>query len=438
MMVDMVALKLLLFYLRNQAEASLQHPICGGSSTQGERNLDTQNVKGRRVELAPIDYGFSREGSHAITLLYYFEQRQSFERLYASLATTLDRFYPLKGRLTAEADHRWSIVESTESPLGAAKFVESELQTMPDLDDLAAIQKLAVSVDTRMGSSLAAFALIHLPVGSLLSVSLNHGAVDGYAYFFFLMSWAAENRGTRLPDPNHERALLNFGTHSIREASARDILQESQAVALPATRFDARLERVRYEQLTLTNAFVKTETEQASRELGTKLSRNDVLTAWLWKRCTAQWNHPGDKLSVICAVDARRWLEELTPLYFGNASFAATVRLSYDEVISSSVATLAAQIRSSVESIDRATLESDLRRWEALRARGWYENDNPLSSRAWHPDTGILVTNMTRIPLEQVDFGGGVPAQLYAVGARRVVVMMSCSHGYRVLIGHPA
>jgi hypothetical protein len=42
---------------------------------------------------------------------------------------------------------------------------------------------------------------------------------------------------------------------------------------------------------------------------------------------------------VTCAIDARRFLPELTPLYFGNASFGAVLRLPDDEVVESHVGT---------------------------------------------------------------------------------------------------
>jgi hypothetical protein len=66
--------------------------------------------------------------------------------------------------------------------------------------------QFAAVVDTTIGKPLARFELIHLPQGSLLSVSMSHSITDGYGYFFFLMSWAATARGASLPEPSHERA----------------------------------------------------------------------------------------------------------------------------------------------------------------------------------------------------------------------------------------
>jgi hypothetical protein len=85
---------------------------------------------GRILRVAPVDYPFSREGTHPITFVYYFEQRQDFRSLREALATTLDGFYPVKGRLVEEGDELF-VVESLESELGAATFEESELAEMP-------------------------------------------------------------------------------------------------------------------------------------------------------------------------------------------------------------------------------------------------------------------------------------------------------------------
>jgi hypothetical protein len=87
--------------------------------------------------------------------------------------------------------------------------------------------------------------------------------------------------------------------------------------------------------------------------------------------------------------------------------------------------------------MDREAAERTMRWMADLRSRGWYRPRAELVARAWHPDTGFLVTNLTRMPLDQVDFGSGVPKHFYPIGGARVAVLMAAPNGVRVLVGHP-
>jgi hypothetical protein len=388
------------------------------------------------MTLAPVDYGFYQEGRHPITIVYYFEERQDFTTLRESLAATLQRFFPLKGRLVLEAGNRLIIEEDTAGPLGAATFEESEVTEMPDLRDFASMLKFAMPVDCRIDRPLARLCLIHLPLGSLLSVSISHGVTDGRGYFLFLMSWAAANRGVSLPEANHDRRVLDLGTCG-EELSDERLLLRMQSFVLPAARFDAHREEIAFEELLLPAALVKAEVERAQATVGARLSRNDVLAAWLWKRYVERWNQPGEEVSVTCAVDARRLMEELTPLYFGNATFSAIVRAPYERVVESSVGALAMGIQSGVETIDRRFVEDRLRCMEEVRARGWFNPGSAFGLRGWHPDSGLLVTNLSRIPLDQVDFGAGVPKFFYPLGGARAAAIMSAPDGVRIVVGLP-
>jgi hypothetical protein len=118
-----------------------------------------------------------------------------------SLALTLERFFPLKGRLVHEPGNALAIQEDIGSPLGAASFEESSVLEMPDLNDYAAMPKFAAPVDCRIGESLAKLRLIQVPQGSLLSASISHGVADGFGYFFFLMSWRQRTEAPHCPSP---------------------------------------------------------------------------------------------------------------------------------------------------------------------------------------------------------------------------------------------
>jgi hypothetical protein len=165
----------------------------------------------RSLRLSPADYPFYRPGCHPITIVYYFEQRQNAGKLRAALAPTLQRFFPLKGRLSHDAEARPSIEEDLSSGLGAAVFEECAIDEVPDLQNHVGMLRFASPVDTRLQAPLLRLRLIQLPCGSWLSASISHAVADGFGYFFFLMSWAAAARGAALPDPSHNRAALNFG-----------------------------------------------------------------------------------------------------------------------------------------------------------------------------------------------------------------------------------
>jgi hypothetical protein len=389
----------------------------------------------RTIALAPFDYVFFGKGRHPMTIAFYFEQRQDFASLKAGLARALEHFYPLKGSLRSDGKGNIHIVEDISSPFGLVSFEETAPENSPELEDLAAMVLLTDPVIHELEQSLLNLRLVQLPRGSLLSASMSHGAADGFGYFFFLMSWAALTRGQGLPPPYLRREALDFGIDDDVDISNDTIFRKSGYWPLATEHFQAHCEKVTYDDIFISDAFLKAQIAEAQSAGFPDLSRNDVLTAYLFKKYASKWHAPEEHITVNTAVDYRRLFPEITPVYFGNAVCGAPLEILCREVLDSSLGALAQKIRTRIAAVDRASVQRAVRCVAGLRARGWFTETAEQGLRGWHPDSTLLVTNLSRVPLAQLDFGGGPPTRLYPRGGSRSTAVFAADGGVRALVG---
>ena len=86
--------------------------------------------------------------------------------------------------------------------------------------------------------------------------------------------------------------------------------------------------------------------------------------------------------------------------YFGNAVSLATTALSFEELNSVSLSDLAIKIRNNVKNVDRKRIETNLSCLTTLRNQ---QNLNIFENiHVMHPETGLLVTNLSRLPVPEI------------------------------------
>ena len=355
-----------------------------------------------RTPLSPIDYTFLGESAYPIEFLFKFQGRLDCEAMRRSLERVLADFPPVASLLKKTGSSTFAFETSPH----ACPFTVVETEADPDLQGPAAYDLLD-PVSTVAGQPLARFELTLGPVLSVLGVSLSHAIVDGYSCFYFLSAWAAACRGESYRSPVHERSLLTPADLPEMDLS-EEAIREGTGWSLAGERNAPARESLCWTRLVFSNETLKADAAQASDATGMRISVNDALVVRLWKRFAFEWPGSGERRFLSIPVDFRRVYPEIDLRYFGNAVRGVTLSRTRSELESESCAGLAAAVHRAVASVKADTVLHSLRQLEALRRA---EGPEALSRlHVAHPEAGLLVTNLSRVPVARLDFGSGAPS----------------------------
>jgi hypothetical protein len=258
--------------------------------------------------------------------------------------------------------------------------------------------------------------LTQTPEGSVLAVSISHALVDGFSFFLAMSKWAALTRGEQVSSPPMQRLL--HAPESMVEAAMAGL--DEQSVLAKTGMFWAEPRPAvdvlpRQERLHLSSAAIADLLADAQRPVDRKLSQNDVLTAWLWRTYGAQmWSGESNPdVYMSCPVDLRRQLGDENKSAFGCTISAATTRATRRELMHAQLGQLALRIQHSVKEVFATNYAERVASLDAVRRVHGLRGSHSIHLR--HPQRGMLVTNMSRLPLEQLDFGFGAPTTLRLV-----------------------
>ncbi|MFZ5480493.1 MAG: acyltransferase [Myxococcota bacterium] len=106
-------------------------------------------------------------------------------------------------------------------------------------------------------------------------------------------------------------------------------------------------------------------------------------------------------------MDLRGRLPGLSPAYFGNAVALVSLALDRDALDVAPVALLARQIHLAVARYDAARARAAVGAAAAFGATHAWDEVHLVDPRG-----GVLVSNLARAPLAQLDFGAGPPAAI--------------------------
>jgi hypothetical protein len=107
---------------------------------------------------------------------------------------------------------------------------------------------------------------------------------------------------------------------------------------------------------------------------------------------------------VTIPIDVRNRVNEYGRKFFGNGIWLHTFKLRRNDVESAPLKDLAARIRASMPVVSSETYADYLAGIEGIITRGETEELRPFA-----PEQGCLVTNLSRLPSDKLDFGGGAP-----------------------------
>jgi hypothetical protein len=344
--------------------------------------------------LSPVDHLFLGPGAQPITFAMSYASALDPEELRTGLERTLETFPLVSCRLAREGGTDLVFRRADTAPV--FEVHDSDRPFDPD----AGTSPYITPVRSVEGSPLAGFTLTRTPTGSVLAASISHAIVDGFSYFHFLSSWARICRGERFIPPSLDRSFLE----QLRTPGESSDLLVSCGLFAGERRTDGQARRAR--RFTLSAEEVAAIVEEARRSTGISLTENDILVAFLWKR-SVSINDGGERY-VTCPVDFRRLLPGFPRAYFGCALAFATVSSTAEALANEPVGRLAVLVRDAVSAIKADRIRSSLLALDRYCAAYGAEGMEKIHLR--HPHRGLIVTNLTRMPIHDVNFGSGPPS----------------------------
>ncbi len=386
----------------------------------------------KRIPLSPIDHIFTGVGSYPIEFVFAYQDTIDAHRLQRSLEKVTRHFPPVSSRLARLSDHSYGLEPCDDGV--RFEVIESDASFL----DPEARYEFLDPVNSVEGEPLTRIRLTQTPQRSVLGVSMSHAVGDGFSYFYFLSSWARLFHGGPIVDPSHRRELLiPDPPDRDNRITPADLLSDS-GIFWDQRRLATARDRIRWDRFSISKAELSRTLAEARQDCDARLSHNDVVAAKLWKSYTSKWDPAGECSTsyASCPVDVRRILTALPTTYFGNAVALATTRLDRGALADAPLGKLATMIRASVASVDEGYVRSALAVLEALRAQeglGVLERVHVI-----HPRAGILITNLSRLPVHEIEFDAGAPTAFdILTPAGRGAVVLPAEDGVDIRVCHP-
>jgi len=384
------------------------------------------------IPLSPIDHIFTGIGSYPIEFVFAYDRTIDPDRLGGTIEELVRHFPPIGSVLVKTSEHSYAL-----EPSAHGVHFESTDSALP-FGEGAARYDFLDPVNSVEGEPLTRIKLTQTPEGSVLGVSMSHAVGDGFSYFYFLSAWAKLFHGESILDPSHERQLLIPDAQLRNESlTPGDVLSDC-GIFWDERRTATERKKMHWDRLLLSKEELGSLLREAQQDCDGRLSYNDVLSALLWKTYLEKWDgeHGDSPTFASCPVDVRRILKNFPRTYFGNAVCLATTSLDYDELAGAPLGVLASTIRSIIAGVDEEYARRSLGTLEALRAQqglSVLEENHVI-----HPRSGILITNLSRLPIQDIEFDAGPPVAFdILTPAQRGAVVLPAAEGADVRVCYP-
>ena len=345
----------------------------------------------KRVNISQVDAVFT-SGRYPIEFLFFYDRPFSTKRLKRGLRRLTLLFWPAFGEYqdgrivfhrTGEAAFYDEESVDREFDAGEAGQGTTEVLSRFALPELERLFFLKV---------------VHFRNGLVLIPKLSHLAGDGYSYFLFLAALAALTRPSIIPFRAQVMKRTIRPDH--RRTARRDFLFRGAAPKLPLR--EGPLTVIQEE---VPRRDVQAVVREAASSAGPRISGNDVLSALAMKRFVEAGAGPGGEgVRLTIPIDVRGKVKEYGRGYFGNALMFHTLTLNRTDLEKAPVGDIARTIRRSLPPLTRETYLEYLKSLDEMISSGRLDMLRP-----YDPERGCLVTNLSRLPSDRLDFGTGPP-----------------------------
>jgi hypothetical protein len=348
-------------------------------------------TKMNKVDISQVDALFSN-GIYPIEFLLYYKRGLNTKKIRSALRKLSSDFWPLFGEFKdgVISFEKYNEADCYEEEAVAQEFVlpESDKDQVDVLScySLPDIKKLFL------------LKVIQFPDGMALLPKMNHLAGDGYSYFYFLSTLAVLSQSTAFAPKSSLMKLLLKPHH--RRTVLRDFSFKGVELELPKQNgeFSVRFDEISRNEV---QSLIKRVSDTKKR----RISINDVLSAMAVKKLVgAQSEFLGESVELTIPIDVRSRIKEYGRRFFGNGLMLYTMELQKNDIENSNFEDIAVQIRRLMPSVSKNSYVEYLSHLEGIISDRRWEKFRPFD-----PNSGCLVTNISRLPAEKLDFGTGSP-----------------------------
>jgi hypothetical protein len=167
--------------------------------------------------------------------------------------------------------------------------------------------------------------------------------------------------------------------------------------------FEKYVEDDFYNEKVISQNFMIPETEGEKYEVYSRYSPPELK-----KLVGTKKEFKDESFELTIPIDVRRQVKEYGRRFFGNGIMLHTMRLKKSDLENLAVEDIAVQIRKSMPAVSKQSYIEYLKKLEEIISEGKTEKLRPFD-----PTSGCLVTNISRIPVDKLDFGIGPPDLIF-------------------------
>lgn len=323
--------------------------------------------------------------------------------MHDSLTKTLEHFPVLKSRLYKIHDNGFAFSLTDNGLDFSVRESKEPFQTNGSIEDYI------TPVRTQENEALTRVVLTNTPDGCVLAVSISHALVDGFSFFHFMSGWGRITRGERFLPPHIPRDIFTQYIQQVEDEITAKLIYEQCGLFYGDRRSVQPMQSLISEREFIYTDIIKKYTEEVKQNHNISVSENDVATAYLWKKYLPRWTKRkvDEKVYITCPFDFRRILPDFPKNYFGCALSFATAETTRDHLINASMGDIAVLIKKSVSAVKEGYIRRSLSILDTFRRQKGTGEMERIHLR--HPQRGMIVTNVSRLPLGDLDFGSGQP-----------------------------
>lgn len=343
------------------------------------------------INISQVDTIFAN-GSYPIEFLLFYKNGLKSKNIRSALSKLSSSFWPIFGKYDAGAIHydKYSEIDCYDEHTNNIEFEAND-------SSQKIFNKYYNTISSNM-NKLFFLRIIQYKNGTVLIPKLNHLAGDGYSYFYFLSVLAAMSKDYSIPfkkqfiqtffKPNHKRTIL-------RKFQLGDIeLNPVKEFANLSTHFEK-----------ISHKAVREKIKSIELNLNQHVSTNDISSAMVLKKSVEiQPGKFGNKIQLTIPIDVRRQIKPYGFKYFGNGLMFKAMNFNVSEIEESTISEIAVRIRSEMPSVEEDIYIEYLKKLESI-----VENKDSEKLKPYNPDTGCLVTNLSKMPTNKLNFGTGNP-----------------------------